>query len=207
MTCPVTVLISGEGSNLQALLDDAAIPGAPYRIQQVVCNRPNAHGLDRAREAGVPTEVVDHRDFPNREAFDEQLLAALAARPPELVVLAGFMRILTSGFITPWTGRLLNIHPSLLPAHKGLHTHSRALQAGDREHGATVHFVVPELDAGPTILQARVPILPEDTPDALAARVLVEEHRIYPQAVRWFAQGRLRLRDGRAWLDGSPIAA
>lgn len=203
MSLPVFVLISGSGSNLQALIDCAAGPDQGiYHICGVLGNRGNAFGLERARRAGIPTEVLSHRMFDSREAYDAALMEIIDSHRPGLVVLAGFMRILTPGFVQHYLGRLLNIHPSLLPAFRGLHTHERALEAGVKEHGASVHFVTEDLDAGPVIIQARVPILADDTPQALAARVLEREHEIYPRAVRWFAEDRLALREGRAWLDG-----
>jgi phosphoribosylglycinamide formyltransferase-1 len=201
----IVVLISGGGSNLQSIIDHAAGPDQGlYRIAAVVSNRAEAFGLERAKRAGIPTEVLNHRDFSTREAYDAALIEKIDGYRPELVVLAGFMRILSVDFVRHYQGRLLNIHPSLLPAFRGLHTHSRALEAGVAEHGATVHFVTEELDAGPIAIQARVPVLPGDSPETLAARVLQEEHRIYPQAIRWFAQGRLQLADGRALLDNRP---
>jgi len=205
MSCTVAVLISGNGSNLQAILDHAKQPQAPFEVGVVVSNHPDAFGLQRAAQAKIACHVVDHRKFAKRQDFEQQMLQTLADYQPDLVVLAGFMRILTPFFIEQYQGRLLNIHPALLPAYKGLHTHQRVLADGAREHGATVHFVVPQLDAGPTIIQARVPVLPNDTVDSLAKRVLVQEHRIYPLAISWFAQGRLRLQDNRAWLDNQPL--
>jgi phosphoribosylglycinamide formyltransferase-1 len=202
---PVVVLISGGGTNLQALID-AAAADLPVELRAVISNRPDAYGLERARRAGIPTRVVDHRAYPSRDDFDRELAAQIDSFQPELVVLAGFMRILTPGFVQHYRGRLLNIHPSLLPKFQGLHTHARALEAGEREHGASIHFVTEELDGGPVIVQARVPVLPDDDPDTLAARVLQREHLLYPLAVRWFAEGRLRLNGGRVWLDGAPLA-
>jgi len=203
---PVVVLISGAGSNLGALL--AAQPQWPYRIVAVISNEAQAGGLVRARDAGIATAVLDHRAYPDRPAYDQALAACIDGYTPGLVVLAGFMRILTPAFVAHFSGRLLNIHPSLLPRFRGLHTHRRALEAGATEHGASVHFVTAELDGGPVILQARVPVQPDDDPPRLGARVLAAEHRIYPMAVGWFAQGRLRLgEDGRAWLDGAVLDA
>jgi phosphoribosylglycinamide formyltransferase-1 len=201
---PVVVLISGGGTNLQALLDDAA-GDAGYRIAGVVSNRPGVRGLERAADAGVPTHVVDHTGFADRAAFDARLADTVDALSPDLVVLAGFMRILTDAFVTRYAGRLLNIHPSLLPRYQGLHTHQRALDAGDREHGASVHFVTGELDGGPVIAQARVPVLPGDDAPTLAARVLEREHVLLPQVVRWFAAGELALHGDRVWLHGQPL--
>ncbi len=207
MPCNVVVLISGSGSNLQALIDSVAHDGNPARIAAVVCNRADAYGLERARLAGIATELLDHKQFEGREAFDAALIQTIDAYQPDLVVLAGFMRILSSGFVQHYSGRLLNIHPSLLPRHKGLHTHQRALEAGDSEHGCSVHFVTEELDGGPLVVQAVLPVLADDTVDSLARRVHQQEHRIYPLAVRWFAEGRLRLGAQGAMLDGEPLPA
>lgn len=195
----VVILVSGRGSNMEAIVR-AAIPGA--RIAAVIANRPDAGGLAFAREQGIAAQLVDHKQYPNREAFDAALAEAIDAYQPDLVVLAGFMRVLTEGFVRHYEGRLLNIHPSLLPAFAGLHTHQRALEAGVRLHGATVHFVTAELDCGPIVIQAAVPVLAGDDEASLAARVLAQEHRIYPQAVRWFVEGRLSLVDGRVRLAG-----
>ncbi len=205
---PVVVLISGSGSNLQALIDGAVNGNLPIRIAAVIANRGDAYGLERARRAGIPTQVLSHQDFDDREAYDAALMDLIDGFYPGLVVLAGFMRILTPGFVAHYPGRMLNIHPSLLPKYRGLHTHERALAAREREHGATVHFVTAELDGGPAILQARVPVAADDDASRLAARVLVQEHRLYPQVVRWFAQGRLALSpDGLPCLDGQALDA
>jgi len=186
----VAVLISGRGSNMAALIKAAKAADYPAEIALVLSNMPDAAGLARAREAGMATEVVDHDPFgKDREAFDRALDATLQSHRIDIVCLAGFLRVLSPWFVARWNGRLINIHPSLLPAFKGLHTHERALAAGAKEHGATVHFVVPELDSGPIIEQASVPVLPGDTPDTLAARVLEVEHRIYPLALRRLAEG------------------
>ena len=206
MACNVVVLISGSGSNLQALIDSQG-PTNPMRIVAVISNRADAYGLERARAAGIPTRVLSHRDYADREAFDSALVEAVDAYGPDLVVLAGFMRILTAGFVCHYRGRLLNIHPSLLPRHKGLDTHRRALEAGDPEHGCSVHFVTEELDGGPVALQAGVPIAPGESLDALIERVHQQEHLIYPLAVRWFAEGRLRLAEQGAMLDGQLLPA
>ena len=179
----VAVLISGGGSNLQALIDAAAEPGAGFAVALVVSNRADAFGLVRAERAGIPTRVIDHRGFADRAAFDAALDAALRASGADLVCLAGFMRILTAGFVAGWHDRLVNIHPSLLPAFTGLHTHQRAIDAGCRFAGCTVHLVTAELDVGPILDQAVVPLLPDDTAESLAARVLTQEHLIYPRAV------------------------
>ncbi|HAF94348.1 MAG TPA: phosphoribosylglycinamide formyltransferase [Pseudomonas sp.] len=206
MACNVVVLISGSGSNLQALIDSQG-PTNPMRIVAVISNRADAYGLERARAAGIPTRVLSHRDYADREAFDSALVEAVDAYGPDVVVLAGFMRILTAGFVRHYRGRLLNIHPSLLPRHKGLDTHRRALEAGDPEHGCSVHFVTEELDGGPVALQAGVPIAPGESLDALVERVHQQEHLIYPLAVRWFAEGRLRLAEQGAMLDGQLLPA
>ena len=204
----VAVLISGRGSNLQALLDACADPAFPARIVLVISNVANAAGLQRAAAAGVPTAVVDHRAFAGRGAFEAALTDALAAAGADLVCCAGFMRVLTPGFVARWHDRLVNIHPSLLPAFPGLDTHARALAAGVRFAGCTVHYVRAEVDAGPIIVQAVVPVLPGDDEAALAARVLAAEHRCYPLALRLIAEGRATVEDGRvritgtAWADG-----
>lgn len=199
------ILVSGRGSNLKALLE----ADLPIRVGAVIGNNPQAEGLALARQRNIATEAVDHRDHPYREDFDGALAAAIDARQPDLVLLAGFMRVLTPGFVTRYRGRLLNIHPSLLPAFPGLRTHRQALQAGVKIHGCTVHFVTPQVDQGPIVVQAAVPVLPDDTEETLAARVLEQEHRIYPLAVRWFAEGRLTLQENHALLkDGyAPLDA
>ncbi|VXC06332.1 phosphoribosylglycinamide formyltransferase 1 [Pseudomonas sp. 8BK] len=199
--CNVVVLISGSGSNLQALIDSIAHDGNPAHISAVISNRADAYGLERAKQAGIATTVLDHKQFDGREAFDAALVGAIDAFNPQLVVLAGFMRILTPGFIRHYSGRLLNIHPSLLPKYKGLHTHQRALDAGDTEHGCSVHFVSEELDGGPLVVQAVVPVQSDDSPTSLAQRVHEQEHVIYPLAVRWFAEDRLQLTAHGAMLD------
>lgn len=201
----LVVLISGRGSNLQAILDQTASGELPVEIAAVISNRPGVAGLDRARQAGVSALELDHKNFPDRPAFESALIERIDHQRPDLVILAGFMRVLTAGFTEHYRGRLLNIHPSLLPKFRGLHTHERALAAGETEHGASIHFVTAELDGGPVIVQARVPILPDDDPDTLAARVLEQEHRLYPQAIRWFAEGRLRLDGERVLFDGQPL--
>lgn len=200
------ILISGRGSNMEALLGAAL----PVEFAAVISNRPEAAGLAFARNAGVATAVVDHRAHASREAFDAALAAEIDRHRPDLVILAGFMRVLTEAFVRRYAGRLINIHPALLPAFPGLHTHARALAAGVRLHGCTVHFVTPEVDVGPIVVQAAVPVLDGDDEARLAARVLAQEHRIYPMAVRWFAEGRLRVGDdGRvtvAGVEASPQA-
>lgn len=187
----VAVFISGSGSNLQALLDAASAPEYPAEIFLVLSNKADAYGLERAKKAGVPTVVISHKDYPTREAFDDAMDAELAKANIEIVCLAGFMRLLSEPFVRKWQGRMLNIHPSLLPDYKGLHTHARALADGASKAGCTVHFVTPELDDGPIISQAEVPILSGDTEEVLAARVLVQEHKIYPQALARLARGEI----------------
>ncbi|NTV96362.1 MAG: phosphoribosylglycinamide formyltransferase [Thiobacillus sp.] len=196
----IVILISGRGSNMEAIVR-AQIPGA--RIAAVIANRPDAAGLAFAAAHAIPAIVVDHKAYPSREAFDAALAERIDALAPDLVVLAGFMRVLTDGFVARYAGRLLNIHPSLLPSFPGLHTHQRALEAGVRVHGTTVHFVTPTLDCGPIVVQAVVPVLSGDDETTLSARVLVQEHRIYPQAVRWFVEDRLTLTNtGRVQVRG-----
>jgi phosphoribosylglycinamide formyltransferase-1 len=203
----LAILISGRGTNLQAFIDACARGELAAQIGIVITNNPEAAGLQRAESAGLATRAIDHRDFSTREAFDQALVNALQAASIDLVVLAGFMRILTPVLVEPFIGRLLNIHPSLLPNYPGMRTHRRALDAGDAEAGATVHFVTQELDGGPPVLQCRVPILPDDTAESLAARVAVQEHTLYPIAVRWYLQGRLQLTGEGATLDGHAIPA
>ncbi|WP_150305521.1 phosphoribosylglycinamide formyltransferase [Pseudomonas saliphila] len=205
MVCRIVVLISGSGSNLQALIDK--LDRQYGEIVAVLSNRPDAYGLERARRAGINTLVLDHKDYADRESFERAMIARLDEVAPDLLILAGFMRILTTEFVSHFQGRLLNIHPSLLPKYKGLHTHKRALEAGDSEHGATVHFVTEELDGGPLVVQARVPVIPGDTPESLAERVQHQEHVLYPLTMNLFASGRLRLIDGRACLDNKPLGA
>ncbi|EIK72665.1 phosphoribosylglycinamide formyltransferase [Pseudomonas synxantha BG33R] len=206
-TCDVVVLLSGTGSNLQALIDSTRSGDSPVRIAAVISNRSDAYGLQRARDAGIDTRSLDHKAFDGREAFDRALVELIDAFNPKLVVLAGFMRILSADFVRHYEGRLLNIHPSLLPKYKGMHTHQRALDAGDSEHGCSVHFVTEELDGGPLVVQAVVPVESGDSAQTLAQRVHTQEHRIYPLAVRWFAEGRLILGDQGALLDGQLLAA
>jgi phosphoribosylglycinamide formyltransferase-1 len=192
------ILISGRGSNMEAMLA-ADLPGS---CAAVISNRPEASGLAYAASRGVSTAVVDHRDYPDRATFDAALAAEIDRHDPGLIVLAGFMRVLGDDFVRRYQGRMINIHPSLLPSFPGLKTHEAALAAGVRLHGATVHFVTPTLDCGPIIVQAAVPVLAGDTPASLAARVLEQEHVIYPRAVRWFLEGRVHLVDGRVCVDG-----
>ena len=206
-TCDVVVLLSGTGSNLQALIDSDDVKASPATLRAVISNRADAQGLQRAKNAGIDTRVLDHTAFEGREAFDAALIEIIDTFNPHLVVLAGFMRILSADFVRHYQGRLLNIHPSLLPKYKGLHTHQRALEAQDREHGCSVHFVTEELDGGPLVVQAVIPVESEDTPSSLAQRVHAQEHRIYPLAVRWFAEGRLSLDEQGALLDGQLLPA
>jgi phosphoribosylglycinamide formyltransferase-1 len=201
--CRVVVLISGNGSNLQALLDGADTASGSYHIAATISNKTDAYGLERARQAGIDRAVIDHRQYANRETFDQVLADTIDGYRPDLVVLAGFMRILGAEFVQRFRGKLINIHPSLLPKYPGLNTHQRALDAGDTRAGCSVHFVTEELDGGPTILQASVPIKESDDAATLAARVLLVEHRIYPLAANWFSQGRTRLTDQGALLDGA----
>jgi len=196
VTCRVVVLLSGRGSNFQAIAEAQL----PIEIVAVISNRPHAAGLDYARSRGIPAIALDHTRHPDREAFDALLAEEIERHQPDLVVLAGYLRILSAEFIARFEGRLLNIHPSLLPMFPGLKTHERALAEGIKIHGCTVHFVTADLDHGPIVIQAAVPVRADDTPDTLAARVLAQEHRIYPQAVRWFAEGRLEINHGRANL-------
>lgn len=198
----MVVLISGRGTNLQAIIDAARTGMLPIELHAVVSNEPNAPGLARAHAAGIPTHVVDHRRHPTRADFEHELVACIDRYHPALVALAGFMRLLGPGFIDRYQRRLLNIHPSLLPAFPGLRTHERALAARAQWHGATVHFVTRDVDSGPIVAQASVPVRPGDTPTTLAERVLAEEHRIYPLAIGWFAQGRLSMKDNQVLLDG-----
>ena len=202
----VAVLISGRGSNMAALIEAAKDKSYPAEIALVVSNRPDAGGLLVARADAVATEIVDHANFgKDRAAFERALQAVLEKHRIEIVCLAGFMRLLTDGFVNQWQGRLLNIHPALLPAFKGLDTHKRALEAGAKVHGATVHFVVPEMDSGPIIVQAAVNVRPDDTEEMLAARVIKVEHKIYPLALKLLAEGRIRVENGRCLIDGMPV--
>ncbi|VUD51383.1 Phosphoribosylglycinamide formyltransferase [Thalassocella blandensis] len=201
----VVVLISGSGSNLQAIIDQTEQGQLPIEICAVISNKDNVKGLERAAHHNIPAIVLDHTLFDSRESFDLRLQEIIDAQSPDIIVLAGFMRILTEAFTRHFEGKMLNIHPSLLPKYTGLHTHRRALEAGDKEHGVTVHFVTSELDGGPPVIQARVPVLDDDTEASLAARVLQQEHHIYPLAVRWMAEKRLEMRDNKCWLDGEVL--
>ena len=199
----LVILISGRGSNMQALIEAEL----PLKVAAVISNNPGAAGLEITKKHGIETRVVDHRTYSNREAFDAALAATIDLYQPDLVTLAGFMRVLGDDFVNHYQGRLMNIHPSLLPAFPGLDTHARALREGVKTHGCTVHFVTPNLDHGPIIIQAAVPVLPDDTEQTLEARVLQQERRIYPQAVRWFVEDKLRLRGDRVEIvheSGNP---
>lgn len=192
----IVILISGRGSNMEALIAARDAGDLPVHIAAVISNRPDARGLETAARAGIATRCLDHKAYAGREAFDAALAECIDGFAPDLVVLAGFMRILSEGFVRRYDGRLVNIHPSLLPSFPGLHTHQRAIEAGCKLAGATVHFVTPELDHGPIVLQAAVPVLADDTEDSLSARVLTHEHLIYPQAVRWLVEDQLSVTDG-----------
>lgn len=202
----VVVLISGSGTNLQAILDDPGA-GTDYQVAGVIANRADAGGLERARRAGVPTRVLGHRDYPDRARFDAALAELIDTFEPGLIALAGFMRILTPAFTARYAGRLLNVHPSLLPAYRGLHTHDRVLAAGESEHGSSIHFVTNELDGGPVIIQGRIAVTPDDTPATLQQRVQALEHRMFPLVIRWFAAGRLALDGESVRFDGRYLEA
>ncbi|MCP5206387.1 MAG: phosphoribosylglycinamide formyltransferase [Hahellaceae bacterium] len=201
----IVVLISGSGSNLQAIIDAVNSGFIAADISAVISNKSEAFGLTRATEAGIATQVLDHKQFNSREEFDSNLASVIDRYQPDIIVLAGFMRILTPEFVKKYQGKMINIHPSLLPKYQGLNTHQRALDAGDSHHGASVHFVTEELDGGPVIIQGSVAISPGDSAESLAAKVLVEEHRIFPQAVKWMAEDRLKLVNNQALLDGQLI--
>ncbi|QCR35341.1 phosphoribosylglycinamide formyltransferase [Nissabacter sp. SGAir0207] len=203
----IVVLVSGNGSNLQAMMEACKQGRLHATVAAVFSNRADAYGLARARDAGIPAHALDARDFAGREAFDAALADSIDAYAPDLVVLAGYMRILSAGFVRHYAGRMLNIHPSLLPKYPGLHTHRQALANGDADHGASVHFVTEELDGGPVILQAKVPVFDGDSEEDLQARVQVQEHQIYPLVAEWFVSGRLVMRDDAAWLDGERLPA
>ena len=198
----IVVLISGNGSNLQAIIDACKEKKINGTLRAVFSNKADAFGLERARKAAIPAHTLTADQFSSREAFDRELILEIDAYAPDVVVLAGFMRILSPAFVAHYNGRLLNIHPSLLPKYPGLHTHRQALENGDEEHGTSVHFVTDELDGGPVILQSKVPVFEGDDEDEITARVQVQEHAIYPLVVSWFVDGRLKMRDNAAWLDG-----
>jgi phosphoribosylglycinamide formyltransferase 1 len=203
----VGILISGRGSNMAALIEAASAADYPAEIACVVSNKEDAGGLPIAAAAGIPTAVISHRAYPDRESFDRDVSAALEKHGVELVILAGFMRVFSTWFPQHWTGRLINIHPSLLPSFRGLHVQRQAIEAGVRVSGCTVHFVIPDLDAGPIIAQAAVPVLQDDTEDALTARILRQEHRLYPEVVRWFGEDRVRQFNGKVAVKGMPPGA
>ncbi|MGE9552352.1 phosphoribosylglycinamide formyltransferase [Erwinia amylovora] len=203
----LVVLVSGQGSNLQAILDACQQGRINGSVAAVFSNKSEAFGLERAREAGVPAHALAASQFADREAFDRQLMLEMDAYAPDLVVLAGYMRILSPAFVQHYAGRMLNIHPSLLPKYPGLHTHRQAIENGDEEHGTSVHFVTEQLDGGPVILQAKVPVFADDTIDEVTARVQNQEHAIYPLVVSWFVAGRLAMKDDAAWLDGKKLPA
>ena len=202
---PIAILISGRGSNMRAIAELAAAGQLPVEVRVVVSDQPRAAGLELAATLGISTRVLSPRDFADRAAYDAALVAELESHQPQLIVLAGFMRILSAAFIEAYAARILNVHPSLLPKYRGLHTHRRVLEARDRVHGVSVHFVTAELDGGPVVIQALVDVLPDDDEASLSSRVQAQEHRIYSQAVDWFARGRLQLVDDRVWLDGRPL--
>jgi phosphoribosylglycinamide formyltransferase 1 len=202
---PIVVLISGRGSNMHALIEQSRNADAPYTVCKVLSDKPDAAGLDTARVLGVPAQALAPDQSGDRAAYDRSMAAAIRECSPALIVLAGYMRILTAPFVTEFAGKILNIHPSLLPKYPGLHTHRRALAAHETEHGATVHFVTEQLDGGPPVIQARVAVAAGDDEASLAARVQAVEHRIYPLAVCWFCEDRLRCEVGQAWLDGQPL--
>jgi phosphoribosylglycinamide formyltransferase-1 len=201
----IVVLISGGGTNLQAIIDACAAGEIPAKISAVISNKADAYGLTRAQNAGIATDIINHKNFPDRESFDLALRDCVEKYQPDLVIFAGFMRIVTDQFIAPFVGKSLNIHPSLLPKFTGLNTHQRAIDAGESHAGTTVHFVTVELDGGPAVIQAAVPVLAADTASVLAARVLEQEHNIFPLAAKWFCEGRLKLINGKAVLDGEEL--
>ena len=201
----IVVLISGNGSNLQAIIDACKQKKINGTLRAVFSNKADAFGLERAREAGIAAHALSASQFASREAFDRELVQEIDAYAPDVVVLAGYMRIISPAFVAHYAGRLLNIHPSLLPKYPGLNTHRQVLENGDAEHGTSVHFVTDELDGGPVILQAKVPVFEGDSEEDVTARVQAQEHAIYPLVVSWFVDGRLAMRDGTAWLDGSPL--
>ena len=200
--CKTAILISGSGTNLQAFIDAVQNNHLDLDLAVVFSNNPNAYGLERAEQAGIPTACIQHSDFPDRESFDQAVIAELNRYEPELLILAGFMRILSPAFVAHYSGKILNIHPALLPKYPGLNTHQRVLDAGDEWHGSTVHFVTDKLDAGPRILQGRLSIVADETADELQQRVQAVEHQIYPQAAEWVGSGKVKFRDGKSWVDG-----
>ena len=202
---PIVVLLSGNGSNLQAIIDQIAEGTLNARICAVISNKADAYGIQRARAANIPTKIIEHSNYDDRESFDAELTRSIEKYQPELIVLAGFMRILTDDFVKHFYGRMINIHPSLLPKYRGLHTHKRALKAGDKEHGLSIHYVSVKLDGGPIILQQSVPVLEGDTEDSLAQRVLLQEHQAYPKVIQWFAQKRLQIVNNQVMIDNKVI--
>lgn len=205
MNAKLVILLSGSGSNLQAFIDAVDANKLSAEIALVISNRPNAYGLERAAKANIPTATIDHTQFDDRESFDAELIRHIDGLNPDLIILAGFMRILTTDFVQHYRGRLLNIHPSLLPKYPGLNTHQRAIDAGDNKAGATVHFVTEELDGGPAIVQAEVPIIKGDDAAALANKILAKEHKIYPLAAKWFVEGALQLKENGTFLNDNPL--
>jgi phosphoribosylglycinamide formyltransferase-1 len=199
--CKTAILISGSGTNLQAFIDAVQDGSLDLELAVVFSNNPDAYGLERAEQAGIPTACIQHADFLNRESFDRAVIAELERFKPELLILAGFMRILSPSFVAHYSGKILNIHPALLPLYPGLNTHQRVLDAGDTWHGSTVHFVTEELDGGPRILQGRLAVVAGETADELATRVQAIEHRIYPEAAGWVGSGKVVFRDGESWVD------
>lgn len=202
----IVVLVSGNGSNLQAIIDDISQQRINAKISAVIANQETAYGLIRAKNAGIPALFIDHKSFASREEYDAKLAKCIDEFSPNLIVLAGFMRILTPSFVQHFEGRMLNIHPSLLPKYKGLHTHQRAIDAKDKEHGASVHFVTPELDGGPVVLQSKVPVFDQQDTQELAERVQQQERQMYPLVVKWFCEDRLKMNDNKAILDNQILA-
>ena len=200
--CKTAILISGSGTNLQAFIDAVESGDLNLDLTVVFSNNPNAFGLERAEKAGIPTACIQHSDFPDRESFDAAVIAELDRFEPDLLILAGFMRILSKPFVAHYAGKILNIHPALLPLYPGLNTHQRVLDAGDEWHGSTVHFVTEKLDGGPRILQGRLAVIPDESADELESRVQAVEHKIYPQAADWVGAGKVRFRNGQSWVDG-----
>jgi phosphoribosylglycinamide formyltransferase-1 len=205
-SCKTAILISGSGTNLQAFIDAVADGNLNLELAVVFSNNPDAYGLERAEQAGIPTACIQHSDFPDRASFDHAVIEELDRHSPDLLILAGFMRILSPAFVTHYAGKILNIHPALLPLYPGLNTHQRVLDAGDQWHGSTVHFVTEKLDAGPRILQGRLEVVAGETADELATRVQTVEHQIYPEAAGWVGSGKVTFRDGQAWVDGELAA-
>lgn len=200
--CKTAILISGSGTNLQAFIDAVEDGDLDLELAVVFSNNPEAYGLERAEQAGIPTACIQHSDFPDRESFDKAVIAELDRFEPDLLILAGFMRILSPAFVAHYAGKILNIHPALLPLYPGLNTHQRVLDAGEEWHGSTVHFVTEELDGGPRILQGRLAVVPGESADELAARVQAVEHQIYPEAAGWVGGGKVTFKDGQSWVDG-----